>query len=132
MPALIEEDERLDEVFAALANSTRRRMLARLAEGEATVNELAEPFDVALPSISKHLKVLERAGLVTRGRREQFRPCTIDATPLRAVASWADQYREIWDARFDRMDSYLGQISPDQTGVDQAGTDARPQETTDE
>ena len=112
MMTMIDEDERLDEVFAALANSTRRRMLARLAEGEATVNELAEPFDLALPSISKHLKVLEHAGLVTRGRREQFRPCTIDPAPLRAVASWADQYREIWDARFDRMDDYLDQVRP--------------------
>lgn len=111
MVAMIDDDERLDEVFAALANSTRRRMLARLAAGEATVNELAEPFDLALPSISKHLKVLEHAGLVTRGRREQFRPCTIDPAPLRAVASWADQYREIWDARFDRLDAYLDEIA---------------------
>lgn len=112
MATIVDDEQRLDEVFAALANSTRRRMLSRLAEGEATVNELAEPFDLALPSISKHLKVLERAGLVTRGRREQFRPCTIDAGPLRAVASWADQYREIWEARFDRMDDYLDQIRP--------------------
>ncbi|MDE0801761.1 MAG: metalloregulator ArsR/SmtB family transcription factor [Acidimicrobiales bacterium] len=112
MATAIAEDERLDEVFAALANSTRRRMLSRLAEGEATVNELAEPFDVALPSISKHLKVLERAGLVTRGRRQQFRPCALDVGPLRAVASWADQYREIWDERFDRMDSALDQLAP--------------------
>ena len=118
MPALIEEDEGLDEVFAALANSTRRRMLARLAEGEATVNELAEPFDVALPSISKHLKVLERAGLVARGRREQFSPCTIDTAPLRAVASWTDQYREIWEARFDRMATHLDQIDLDQVSTD--------------
>lgn len=112
MATMVDDDEQLDEVFAALANSTRRRMLARLAEGEATVNELAEPFDLALPSISKHLKVLEHAGLVIRGRREQFRPCTIDPTPLRAVASWADQYREIWEARFDRLDAFLDQTRP--------------------
>ncbi len=101
------EDERLDETFAALANSTRRRILARLADGEASVNDLAEPFDMTLPAISKHIKVLEHAGLITRGRRAQFRPCTIDAAPLAQVADWAEQYRHIWDDRFDRMDDYV-------------------------
>lgn len=101
------DDDRLDETFAALANSTRRAILARLAEGEASVNELAAPFDMTLPAISKHIKVLEQAGLITRGRRAQFRPCTIDATPLAEVAGWADQYRHIWDERFDRMDDYV-------------------------
>lgn len=101
------DDARLDETFAALANSTRRAILARLADGEASVNDLAAPFKLTLPAISKHIKVLEHAGLITRGRRAQFRPCTIDATPLAEVASWADQYRHIWADRFDRMDDYV-------------------------
>jgi DNA-binding transcriptional ArsR family regulator len=101
------DDERLDETFAALANSTRRAILARLAEGEASVNDLAAPFDLTLPAISKHIKVLEHAGLITRGRRAQFRPCTIDAAPLAQIADWAEQYRHIWDDRFDRMDDYV-------------------------
>ena len=101
------DDVRLDETFAALANSTRRAILARLADGEASVNDLAAPFKLTLPAISKHIKVLEHAGLITRGRRAQFRPCTIDATPLAEVASWADQYRHIWADRFDRMDDYV-------------------------
>ena len=104
------EDARLDETFAALANSTRRAILARLAEGEASVNDLAAPFALTLPAISKHIKVLEHAGLITRGRRAQFRPCTIDAAPLADVASWAQQYRHIWDDRFDRMDDYVRTI----------------------
>ncbi len=101
------DDSRLDETFAALANSTRRAILERLAEGEASVNDLAEPFDLTLPAISKHIKVLEQAGLITRGRRAQFRPCTIDAAPLAEVADWAEQYRHIWDDRFDRMSEYV-------------------------
>jgi DNA-binding transcriptional ArsR family regulator len=101
------DDARLDETFAALANSTRRAILARLAEGEATVNDLAAPFDLTLPAISKHIKVLEHAGLITRGRHAQFRPCTIDAAPLALLADWAEQYRHIWDDRFDRMDNYV-------------------------
>jgi DNA-binding transcriptional ArsR family regulator len=109
MPATI-EDERLDDTFAALANSTRRAMLARLAQGEATVNELAEPFELSLPTISKHIKVLERAGLVVRARHAQYRPCGIDAAPLEAVATWAEHYRSVWESRFDRMDVYLEQL----------------------
>ncbi len=101
------EDERLDETFAALANSTRRAILARLAEGEASVGELAEPFELTLPAISKHIKVLEHAGLITRGRRAQFRPCTIVGAPLAQVADWTEQYRHIWEDRFDRMDDYV-------------------------
>lgn len=107
------EDDRLTETFAALANPTRRAILARLAEGEANVNDLAEPFAMTLPAISRHLKVLERAGLVTRGQRAQFRPCVLNAEPLEEVASWAEQYRHAWDDRFDRMADYLHQI---QTG----------------
>jgi DNA-binding transcriptional ArsR family regulator len=101
------DDARLDETFAALANSTRRAILAHLATGEASVNDLAAPFDLTLPAISKHIKVLEHAGLITRGRRAQFRPCTIAAAPLAEVAGWAEQYRHIWDDRFDRMESYV-------------------------
>jgi len=101
------DDDRLDETFAALANSTRRAILARLVEGEASVNEIAAPFALSLPAISKHIKVLEHAGLITRGRRAQFRPCTIEAAPLAEVASWAQQYRHIWDDRFDRLDDYV-------------------------
>lgn len=101
------DDARLDATFAALANPTRRAILARLAEGEASVNELAEPFDMKLPAISRHIKVLEHAGLITRGRRAQFRPCAIEAAPLAQVADWAKQYRHIWDDRFDRMGDYV-------------------------
>jgi DNA-binding transcriptional ArsR family regulator len=106
------DQERLSETFAALANSTRRAILARLAEGAATVNELAEPFALTLPAISKHIKVLERAGLVRRGQRAQYRPCALDAGPLEEVATWAEQYRPVWEARFDRMDEYLARLHP--------------------
>ena len=101
------DEARLDETFAALANSTRRAILARLAMGEANVNDLAAPFDLTLPAISKHIKVLEQAGLVTRSRRAQFRPCAINADGLAEVAGWAEQYRHIWDDRFDRLDDYV-------------------------
>jgi DNA-binding transcriptional ArsR family regulator len=104
------DDARLDETFAALANSTRRAILAHLANGEASVNDLAAPFDLTLPAISKHIKVLENAGLVTRGRRAQFRPCTIHPEALAEVASWAEQYRHIWDDRFDRMNNYVQKL----------------------
>lgn len=104
------DDSRLDTTFAALANTTRRAILARLAQGEATVNELAEPFDITLPAISKHLKVLERAGLIRRGHQAQYRPCAIEPTPLKEVSTWADQYRSVWESRFDQMDGYLDRI----------------------
>jgi DNA-binding transcriptional ArsR family regulator len=103
-------EARLDETFAALSNSTRRAILARLTEGEASVNQLAEPFELSLPAVSKHLKVLERAGLIVRGQRAQYRPCTLEAAPLEEVSTWAEQYRPIWEARFDRMDDYLQQL----------------------
>jgi len=104
-------DDRLTATFAALANSTRRAILARLATtGAATVNELAEPFDMQLPAVSKHLKVLERAGLIVRGQHAQFRPCALDAAPLAEVADWTEQYRPVWEARFDRLDDYLAQL----------------------
>ena len=104
------EEDRLSGTFAALANSTRRAILARLAEGEASVNELAEPFDLSLPAISKHIKVLERAGLVVKRQRAQFRPCALDAARLEEVSSWAEQYRPVWEARFDRLSEYLTQL----------------------
>jgi DNA-binding transcriptional ArsR family regulator len=110
------DDDRLDETFSALANSTRRAILARLVSGAATVNELAEPFEITLPAISKHIKVLERAGLVTRGQRAQYRPCALDAAPLEAVSSWAEQYRAIWETSFDRMDDYLARLQAPTTG----------------
>jgi DNA-binding transcriptional ArsR family regulator len=108
--ALTIDEDRLDETFAALANSTRRAILARLAEGAATVNELAAPFELTLPAVSKHIKVLERAGLVRRGQRAQYRPCALDAARLAEVSTWAEQYRPVWEARFDRMDDYLTQL----------------------
>jgi DNA-binding transcriptional ArsR family regulator len=107
------DEEQLTQTFSALANSTRRALLARLAEGEATVNELAEPFRMTLPAISKHLKVLERAGLIVRGRQAQYRPCALDAEPLHEVSNWAEQYRHVWEARFDRIQDYLGQLRTD-------------------
>jgi DNA-binding transcriptional ArsR family regulator len=103
-------DDSLTQTFAALANPTRRAILARLAEGEATVNELAEPFDLSLPAISKHIKVLERAGLITQGQKAQFRPCTIDVAPLEEDSRWTEQYRHIWETRFERMDDYINQL----------------------
>jgi DNA-binding transcriptional ArsR family regulator len=110
MPATVTDEDRLDETFAALASSTRRALLARLARGPATVNELAEPFELGLPAISKHVKVLERAGLVRRGRHAQFRPCELDPAPLRAVSAWADLHRVTWEASFDRMDQRLATL----------------------
>ena len=105
------DNDPLSQTFAALANPTRRAILARLAQGEATVNELAEPFKMTLPAISKHIRMLERAGLITQGQKAQFRPCTIDAAPLKAVSSWTEQYRHIWEDSFDRMDAYINQLN---------------------
>lgn len=105
--AQMNETDQLDAAFAALANPTRRAILAQLAKGQATVNALAAPFAMSLPAISRHIRVLEDAGLITRGRDAQFRPCTLNTAPLQAVASWTDQYRPIWDARFDAMAGIL-------------------------
>src|SRR5258705_1250672 len=104
------DEDQLSETFTALANSTRRAILARLAEGEANVNELAGPFELTLPAISKHIKVLERAGLVIRAQRAQYRPCALDPAPLEEISAWAEQYRPVWEGRFDRMDGYLMQL----------------------
>lgn len=97
----------LSLTFAALADPTRRGILARLAEGEATVNQLAEPFQLKLPTVSKHLKVLQRAGLVTQGRKAQWRPCRLEPAPLREVVDWVERYRRIWEERYGRLDAYL-------------------------
>ena len=102
--------ERLDTTFLALADPTRRAILARLAQGEASVNELAEPFDMSQPAISKHLKMLERAGLVSRGRDAQRRPCRLEARPLEAAYLWIESYRQMWDVSFERLDTLLDEL----------------------
>jgi DNA-binding transcriptional ArsR family regulator len=101
------ESDPLSVTFSALADPTRRAILARLARGEATVTELAAPFDMSLPGISKHLKVLQRAGLIEQGRQAQWRPCRLQAEPLRNVADWVGQYRRHWEESFERLDAYL-------------------------
>ena len=102
--------DQLSTTFAALADPTRRAILARLATGERSVTELAEPFEMSLPAVSKHLGVLERAGLIVRGRDAQWRPCRLEARPLKDVADWAERYRTIWEQRFNRLDTYLQQL----------------------
>lgn len=104
------EEDRLSEIFAALANASRRAILTRLAQGEATVSELAKPLDLSSPAVSRHIKVLERAGLVVQGRRAQFRPCTLDPEPLEIIAGWTQQQRAVWQASFDRMDTYVEEL----------------------
>ncbi|GAA1011996.1 transcriptional regulator [Acrocarpospora pleiomorpha] len=106
--------DRLSEVFSALADPTRRAILARLADGEATVNQLAEPFPISLQAISKHLKVLERAGLITRGKEAQWRPCRLDAAPLREVADWIADYQRFWEQRYDQLGEYLQRLQRQQ------------------
>ena len=102
--------DQLSVTFAALADPTRRAILARLASGECSVTELAEPFDMSLPAVSKHLRVLQRAGLIARGREAQWRPCRIEAAPLKQVAEWTEQYRKIWETHFDSLELYLQQM----------------------
>ena len=106
--------DRLSTTFAALADHTRRAILARLASGEVSVTELAEPFEMSLPAVSKHLKVLERAGLIARGRDAQWRPCRLEAGPLRDVADWVEHYRRFWTESFDRLDDYLREVRKSQ------------------
>ena len=100
----------LDLTFAALSDPTRRAILSRLSKGEASVMQIAEPFELSLPAISKHLKVLQKAGLITQGREAQWRPCRLDAKPLKQAADWLDHYREYWEESFDKLDSYLRDI----------------------
>jgi DNA-binding transcriptional ArsR family regulator len=102
--------DQLTSTFAALADPTRRAILARLALGETSVTELAEPFRMSMPAVSKHLKVLERAGLIARGREAQWRPCRLEAAPLKNIAQWVEEYRQFWEQSFDRLENYLSQI----------------------
>ena len=120
MPAPVSTDQ-LSATFAALADPTRRAILARLATGETTVTELAEPFDMSLPAISKHLKVLERAGLIARGREAQWRPCKLEAARLKDVADWVERYRRFWEQSLDRLDHYLRELQAPPRGKAKAG-----------
>ena len=111
--------DQLSVTFAALADPTRRAILAHLAKGEASVTELAKPFEMSLPAISKHLKVLERAGLIVRGREAQWRPCQIKAEPLKDAMDWIEQYRQFWEERLDRLDDYLHELQTQEKQDDQ-------------
>lgn len=113
--------DRLSLTFSALADPTRRAILARLSSGPASVNELAAPFSMSLPAVSKHLKVLERAQLIARGREAQWRPCEIKAAPLKEATDWMEQYRQFWEARFDRLEEYLKELQ-----ATEKATAARP------
>jgi DNA-binding transcriptional ArsR family regulator len=111
---IVKYEEGLSETFAALADPTRRAILARLREGEASVTTLAEPFAISLPAISRHLKVLERAGLIARGREAQWRPCRLDASPIKEVAIWAGGFRQFWEESFDKLDDLLVELQEQQ------------------
>lgn len=113
----------LSATFAALADPTRRAILARLAAGETTVSELAQPFEMSMPAVTKHLKVLQRAGLITQTRQAQWRPCKLAPQPLREVADWVEQYRQLWEARFDQLEDYLRELQ--QSGGPKAGRGKR-------
>ncbi len=110
--------DHLSVTFAALADPTRRAILARLASGEKSVTELAEPFDLSLPGVSKHLKVLQRAGLITQGRKAQWRPCRLETIRLEEVAKWVERYRELWDESFDRLGEYLQELQKEKRDDD--------------
>ncbi|HEY1759568.1 MAG TPA: metalloregulator ArsR/SmtB family transcription factor [Bryobacteraceae bacterium] len=107
---MVQSIDQLSVTFGALADPTRRAILARLASGEASVTQLAEPFEMSMPAISKHLKVLERAGLIARGREAQWRPCRLEAAPLKDAADWVEEYRRFWEQSFDRLDDYLKEL----------------------
>jgi DNA-binding transcriptional ArsR family regulator len=109
-----EDTDQLSLTFGALADPTRRAILARLSKGETSVTELAEPFSMSMPAITKHLKVLEKAGLITRGKDAQWRPCQLKAGPLKEANNWIDQYRQFWEERFDRLDEYLKKIQSEE------------------
>src|SRR3954463_6356327 len=110
--------DHLSSTFAALADPTRRAILSRLSLGETSVKELAEPFEMTAPAVTKHLKVLERAGLITRGRHAQWRPCRLDAAPLREGSDWVEHYRRFWEESFDRLDEYLKELQERETSND--------------
>lgn len=118
-----EAPDALSVTLAALADPTRRAILARLSEGEASVTELAEPFEMTLPAVSKHLKVLERAGLITRGRHAQWRPCRLRPEPLKDVSTWLDRYRQLWEERFDRLEEYLRDLQEEDAATNAAETE---------
>jgi len=107
--------DQLSTTFAALADPTRRAILSRLASGECSVTELAKPFEMSLPAVSKHLRVLERAGLVARGREAQWRPCRLQPAPLREASDWIERYREMWEQRLDRLEAYLQELNTKET-----------------
>lgn len=117
--------DRLSPIFAALADPTRRAILARLAEGDATVGEIAEPFPISLPAVSRHLKVLEQAGLITRSRSAQWRSSSLRADPLREVLDWVEPYRDLWDERLDRLDAHLRNIQQGQDTGGEAAPDRK-------
>jgi DNA-binding transcriptional ArsR family regulator len=119
MNAQIASQDSLGNTFAALADPTRRAILARLRQGEAPVTVLAEPFDISLPAISRHLKVLERAGLIARSRDAKWRPCRLDAAPIKEVANWADGYRQFWEARFAKLDDLLVELQGEGSNRDE-------------
>ena len=108
--------DHLSATFSALSDPTRRAILARLATGETTVTDLAEPFEMSLPAVSKHLKVLERAGLITRGREAQWRPCKLEASPLKEASDWLERYRQFWEQSLDRLESYLEELQAKEKG----------------
>src|SRR6202047_271660 len=126
----IQSSARLDAIFAALADPTRRAILARLASGEASVTELAEPFAMSQPAISKHLKVLERAGLISRGRDAQRRPRRLEARALRAATQWLENYRQFWEAQFGRLDALLHDLQVAESNHDKSGLKTRHKKTT--
>lgn len=128
VPATLMSPDRLSNTFAALADPTRRAILARLASGEGSVMELAKPFAMSLPAVSKHLKVLERAGLIARGRDAQWRPCRLSAGPLREVADWVEHYRQFWTESFDRLDDYLREVQKSQKKEKRHGSKRRKNE----
>jgi DNA-binding transcriptional ArsR family regulator len=119
--------DHLSATFAALADPTRRAILARLVSGECSVTELAEPFDMSMPAVSKHLRVLERAGLIARRKEAQWRHCRIQAAPLKDVAEWAESYRQIWEGRLDRLDAYLQQLKEEKEKDKEAKRHGRKQ-----
>src|SRR5947209_5165891 len=114
----MQQMDSLSSTFSALADPTRRAILARLSSGETSVTELAKPFEMSMPAISKHLKVLEHAGLITRGREAQWRPCRLQAEPLKNIAGWVEQYRQFWEQSFDRLDEYLKQLQAEASPIE--------------
>lgn len=116
----------LSTTFAALADPTRRAILARLAQGETTVSELAAPFAMSLPAVTKHLKVLQRAGLITQGRHAQWRPCRLEAAPLQEASGWIEQYRRFWEQRLDRLEDYLRELQANETATRETPSPAVP------